>query len=392
MTLSIFKRRPGARRFHSRATRSHTRPVLFALGLLLALAFAGNALGATHVPLGNAASFGALSSTAMTNAGGLTVVNGDIGSSTSIDAGVTHPGFGAYGAGSSKLADGQASLLIAYGAAAAATPDHPTITGSNLAGQTLLPGVYNSTSSILISGPTALTLDGNGDPGSVFIFQAGTSLTVDPTSSVTLTNGAQACNVFWQVGSSAFLKNSGFTFTGTILALTQITLTDGITVNGRVLARNADVTFIHDTVNTPSCAGGGGSGAGPGAAPAAAPAPSRQIYCDANGKAYDLVVGQDKQPPYDTLGLVPAYVDPVTGSKSCNFPKAAPTPTPTPAVQVTPTPVTPTPVTPTPVTPQQTLKPPTTPKRKPVAAPKKKHVVYARPHPRPARHHVGLTG
>src|SRR5207302_742166 len=167
----------------------------------------------------------------------------NIGSSTSIDPGVTNGTGSKYLAGSPELANAQASLLTAYGVAAAAVPDKPTITGANLAGQTLLPGVYNSTSTILISGPTALTLDGNGDPGSVFIFQAGSSLTVDPTSSVTLTNGAQACNVFWQVGSSAFLKNSNSTFTGTILALTQITLTDAITVNGRVLARNADVTF-----------------------------------------------------------------------------------------------------------------------------------------------------
>ncbi len=236
-------------------SRFHTRPVLFSLGLLLALAFAGNALGATAVPLGAAATFGALSSTAMTNAGSNTVVHGNIGSSTSIGAGVTHPGFGAYGAGSSQLANAQASLLTAYGAAAAATPDQPTITGANLAGKTLVPGVYNSTSSILISGPTPLTLDGGGDPNAVFIFQAASFLTVDPTSSVTLTGKAQACNVFWQVGSSAFLKNTDATFNGTILALTQITLTDAITVNGRVLAQNADVTFIHDTVNTPTCTG-----------------------------------------------------------------------------------------------------------------------------------------
>jgi type VI secretion system secreted protein VgrG len=170
---------------------------------------------------------------------------------------VTHPGFAAYGAGSPELANAQASLLTAYSFAEAQTPDQPTITGVNLAGQTLGPGVYNSTSGILISGPTALTLDGGGDPSSVFIFQAASSgdLTVDPTSSVAYTNGAQPCNVFWKV-NSAFLKNTDETFVGTILALTQITLTENITVEGRVLARNADVTFIHDTVNKPTCAAG----------------------------------------------------------------------------------------------------------------------------------------
>jgi hypothetical protein len=323
-------------------SRSHKLSGLLALGLLLALAFAGNALGAPTVPLGNAATFGALSATAMTNSGGSTVVNGDIGSSTSIDPGVTNGSGSKYLAGSAELANAQASQLIAYGAAAAATPDQPTITGANLAGQTLLPGVYNSTSSILISGPIALTLDGNGDPNSVFIFQAGSTLTVDPTSSVNLTNGAQACNVFWQVGSSAFLKNDNSTFVGTILALTQVTLTNGITVNGRVFAQNADVTFIHDTVNTPSCASAG---------PGAPQPPPREIYCSPTGVAYDLVAGQDKLPPYLALNLIPAYVDPVTGSKSCTFPAAIIPVVPTP---VAPTPVIPTPVAPTPVAPTPT--------------------------------------
>src|SRR6478672_10879126 len=229
--------------------RNHARPrgsrsiAISTVAMLLlavvgfALAFAGSARSAqATVNLGNADSFGALSFTAMTNAGANTVVNGNIGSSTSIDAGVTHPGYAAYGAGTPELAAAQASLLTAYGFAEAQTPTGD-VTGVNLAGKTYGPGVYNSTSGILISGPIALTLDGGGDPGSVFIFQAASSgdLTVDPTSSVTYTNGAQPCNVFWKV-NSAFLKNTNNTFIGTILALTQITLTENITVEGRVLA------------------------------------------------------------------------------------------------------------------------------------------------------------
>jgi type VI secretion system secreted protein VgrG len=226
------------------------------LAVLVTLSFTSSALSAqATVDLGNAGSFGALSFTAMTNNGANTVVYGNIGSPTSIDAGVTHPGYAAYGAGSPQLAMAQASLLTAYGSAEAATPNRPSITGMNLAGRRLDPGVYNSTGGILISGPIALTLDGGGDPNAVFIFQAASSgdLTVDPTSSVTYTNGAQPCNVFWKV-NSAFLKNTDQTFVGTILALTQITLTEHITVEGRVLARNADVTFIHDTINRPTCA------------------------------------------------------------------------------------------------------------------------------------------
>ena len=230
------------------------RPFALAASVAILLAvFAGTAAAAqAPVPLGNAATFGALSAATMTNAGLNTVVTGNIGSSTSIDVGVTNPGFGRYGAGATELANAQASLLTAYGNAEAQTPTG-NITGMNLAGQTLTAGVYNSTGSILISGPVPLTLNGGGNADAVFTFQAASSgdLTVAPTSRVVYTNGAQPCNVFWKV-NSAFLQNTGFTFVGTILALTQITLTDGITVEGRVLARNADVTFIHDVVNRPS--------------------------------------------------------------------------------------------------------------------------------------------
>jgi len=89
------------------------------------------------------------------------------------------------------------------------------------------PGVYDSSSAILIN--SALTLDGGGDPNAVFIFRAVSDLTVEVGASISYTNGAQPCNVFWKV-DSAWLKNSGSTFVGTILALTQITLTDNITV------------------------------------------------------------------------------------------------------------------------------------------------------------------
>lgn len=344
----------------AKATRSRmvaTATGLLVLAVLVALSFSGSALSAqATVDLGDADSFGALSFTAMTNAGADTVVNGNVGSPTSISSGVTHPGFAAYGAGSPQLASAQASLLIAYNVAEAQTPNQPTITGANLAGQTLGPGVYNSTSGILISGPIALTLDGGGDPSSVFIFQAASSgdLTVDPTSSVTYTNGAQPCNVFWKV-NSAFLKNTDKTFVGTILALTQITLTENITVEGRALARNADVTFIHDTVNKPTCA--------------TTPPP----------------------PPPPTTTTPPP---PVTTPPTTTTPPGATTTTPPGA---TPPPVTTTPpgtaVLPK-VTPTPKPKPKPAAKKAPTAAnsPTRASRPPSRAIARPPRHHVGLTG
>jgi hypothetical protein len=86
----------------------------------------------------------------------------------------------------------------------------------------------------------------------VFIFQTDSTLITGSGSTVTLINGAQQCNVFWQVGSSATL-GTGSTFVGNILALTSITVTTGVTVQGRALARNGAVTLDNDTFNAPTC-------------------------------------------------------------------------------------------------------------------------------------------
>jgi hypothetical protein len=99
----------------------------------------------------------------------------------------------------------------------------------------------------------ALTLNAQGDPKSVFVFQLGSALTTASGSEINLINGAQACNVYWQVGSSATL-GTGSTFIGTILALTSITVTTGVTIDGRVLARNGAVTLDTDTLTTSVCA------------------------------------------------------------------------------------------------------------------------------------------
>ena len=97
-----------------------------------------------------------------------------------------------------------------------------------------------------------MTLDGQGDPNAVFVFQAGSTLTTASASQVILANGARACNVFWQVGSSATL-GTGSTFRGNILALTSITVTTGVTIDGRVLARNGAVTLDSDSITRASC-------------------------------------------------------------------------------------------------------------------------------------------
>jgi hypothetical protein len=128
---------------------------------------------------------------------------------------------------------------------------------TQLGTQNLKAGVYNSASGTFqITGP--LTLDAEGDPNAVFIFQTSSTLVTAVASSVNLVNQAQACNVFWKVGSAATL-NATTDFVGTIMAHDDISLEDGVTVRGRLLAgaqanHAGAVTLIHDTITTPTCA------------------------------------------------------------------------------------------------------------------------------------------
>ncbi len=147
-------------------------------------------------------------------------------------------------------------LVTGYNTAAGESPR--TAVPADLGGQTLNPGTYNSASSLGLTG--TVTLNGGGNPNAMFVFQAGSTLITASSSSVNLINGAQACNVFWQVGSSATL-GTGSTFRGTILALTSITVTTATTIDGRVLARNGAVTLDNDTITTPDvCSLGGDHG------------------------------------------------------------------------------------------------------------------------------------
>jgi hypothetical protein len=125
---------------------------------------------------------------------------------------------------------------------------------------TFLPGVYcNSSTSVGITG--TVTLNGNGNPNAVFIFQIGTTLTTAANNSnVNLIGGAQAANVFWQVGSSATLGTSTI-FNGTIMALASVSVNTGAALNGRALARTGAVTLQGNAMTVPaSLPPGGGAG------------------------------------------------------------------------------------------------------------------------------------
>ena len=139
-------------------------------------------------------------------------------------------------------------LGVAYTDAASRTPfvTFPPI--SDLSGLTLATGVYTDPSSFFLTG--TLTLDGGGDPNAVWIFQTGSTLITGAGSQVFLINGAQASNIFWQVGSSATL-GAGSQFEGSILAQESITLTTGASLTGRDLALTGAVTTDNNLVMVP---------------------------------------------------------------------------------------------------------------------------------------------
>jgi hypothetical protein len=201
------------------------------------------------VGLGAAQTYSVLSGQTVTNTGP-SVLFGDVGVSPGTAITGFPPGLalGVAHAGDAEAGGAQSDLTIAYNDAAGRAPT-ANIAG-DLGGLTFTPGVYNASSSIGLTG--TLTLDAEGDPAAVFIFQVGSALTTASASSVSMINGAQPCNVFWQIGSSATL-GTNTDFIGTILALTSISVTTSTTVEGRALARNGQVSLDTDVFTEPGC-------------------------------------------------------------------------------------------------------------------------------------------
>ncbi len=218
------------------------------LPLLVLSAFANS------VNLGTAASYSVLAGSTVTNTGP-SVLSGDLGLSpgvgvcaaTGFPPGIVH--------GTTHICDGAAAqaqrdLTTAYDAAKSLSPTM-TLTGKDLGGMTLKPGVYFFASSAQLTG--TLTLNTLGNPNALFVFQIGSTLTTASNSSVIFSNSLTDSNVYWQVGSSATL-GTGTAFEGNILALTSITLTTGATIGcGSALARNGAVTLDTNVI-------GGGCG------------------------------------------------------------------------------------------------------------------------------------
>jgi len=247
--------------------------------------------------LGSAAAFGVFGGGAgMTNQGLYTVVNGDIGTTADTTLvtgyhdlnavftettmnigkvnGTAHTAVAPAGSVPNAIAAAAAlDIQAAYDSLSpAALPggiDVSSLGGGagELGNRTLTPGVYKSAPGTYAIQGGDLYLDGQGDPNAIFVFQMGTSLLVGGPGvafpqSVILVNGAQAKNVFWQVGSAATINAAGGgTMVGTIIASSGISTStagnvDTVTLNGRALALHASVTLVNTTINVPGVAVG----------------------------------------------------------------------------------------------------------------------------------------
>ncbi len=267
------------------ASHSHTRPLsrpvcrilrkgggariaALPLAVLLVSVAIGDSASAAQAPvgLGTAGSFAVLASSTVTNTGP-SMINGDLGVSPGTAVtGISGPPNGTVNGtthtGDAVAAQAEADVATAYKEAAGAAPTAPPVTGAatdigdgSRGGLPLDAGVYKYDSSAALT--TSLTLDAQGNPNAAFIFQVGSTLTTASGIRVNVINdpnpNAAACNVLWQVGSSATL-GTATQFIGNIMASQSITLTTGATIfGGRALALNGAVTMDDNTITAARC-------------------------------------------------------------------------------------------------------------------------------------------
>jgi hypothetical protein len=209
------------------------------------------------IPLGAASTFAIIATAAIS--GGGNQITGDVGLHPGTAQGIAPSEInGTIHVNDQAVIDAQASLLAAYNEAVSRSVNAQTLEG-NLGGLTKAPGLYVNGSSSGISGTGAnaiLTLDAQGDANAVFVFKMASTLVTDSGTSIVLAGGAQAKNVYWQVGSSATLGTTSI-FKGNILAFVTITVNSGSKVDGRLFAGSGGdasgaVTVQSSTITVPA--------------------------------------------------------------------------------------------------------------------------------------------
>jgi type VI secretion system secreted protein VgrG len=222
---------------------------IVSVAALLSSSVSGASAAPAAPSLGRARSFVVLGGSTVTNTGA-SRITGDVGVSS---PGVSVTGFppatiagGAQHVGDPAANQAQRDAQTAYAALSGMVCNTP-LTGQDLGGKTLSPGVYCFTSSVPLTGQ--LVLDARGNPNGVWVFQIASTLTTAPNSSVVMRESGRAGNVFWQVGSAATL-GTGTAFSGNLLAYSSVTMTTGASLSGRALARAA-VTMDGNIVHVP---------------------------------------------------------------------------------------------------------------------------------------------
>ena len=210
-----------------------------------------SAAGPTIRP-GTTTTYGVLAGSTITNTGA-TTISGTAGGDVGLFPGTAYTGSGSV-TGTNHINDSAASiaqndLVTAYDDLGVPAPT--ILSSPDLAGRTLLAGTYAATAGTLANSGNVI-LDAQGDPTAVFVFQAASTAITSVGSTMTLANGAQACNVYWRVGSSATIGVNS-TFIGHVYALTSITANTGASITGQLLARNGAVTLDTNTITNNVC-------------------------------------------------------------------------------------------------------------------------------------------
>ena len=247
--------------------RTARRLVMPVVVLVAALALPPAGLAAAPPDLGTAGNYAIVANTTITNTG-VSVIDGNlalVGPSATGLAGVVT---GRSDIGNAAAAAAEADVLSAHHDATGAGPA-TDMSGVDLGGKTLSPGIYHFGSSAALHG--TLTLDGGGASNATFIFQIGSTLTTGTGARVRLINGADGCAVFWAVGSSATI-GTATSLQGNLMALVSITMTTDATIGvgggrngGRAFAQNGAITLDTNVIIAPT---------GPCNAPAPTPKPT----------------------------------------------------------------------------------------------------------------------